>query len=122
MRILGSALLLLSGLVLVAGVSAQAADNAKKLVGVWEVVKAEGAPPGATVEFTKDGKLKVNFEVKGKAVNIAGTYKVDGNKVHSVMSFMGKEHKETMTIQTLNDKSLIIRDEKGKVEEYKRKK
>jgi uncharacterized protein (TIGR03066 family) len=51
-----------------------------------------------------------------------GTYKVEGNKIHVVLSFMGKKHEETSTIQTLNEKTLIIRDEKGKVEEYKRRK
>jgi uncharacterized protein (TIGR03066 family) len=125
MRFLGSTLLLLSGLILAVVVDLQAGgvgDNAKKLVGVWEVVKAEGAPPGATVEFKKNGKMQLAFDVKGKAITIDGTYKVEGNKIHVVLSFMGKKHEETSTIQTLNEKTLIIRDEKGKVEEYKRRK
>lgn len=49
-------------LALVAG--AQVPDKAK-LVGFWEVVKSEEAPPGSTVQFTKDGKLILTFEKDG---------------------------------------------------------
>ena len=39
-------------------------DLAKKLVGKWEITKAdEGTiPPGTMVEFTKDGKFKAYGE------------------------------------------------------------
>ena len=125
MRILGSTLLLLAALGLATGAAAQAdkADgNAKKLVGVWELVKSAEAPPGATVEFSRDGKMKVSFELKGKAVNIAGTYKVEGDKIRTVQEFGGRKNGETLTIQTLNDTTLIWRDARGKVDEFKRKK
>jgi uncharacterized protein (TIGR03066 family) len=97
------------------------ASNADKLVGVWEVVKSEEAPPGATIEFTKDGKLKMAVNVKGKEMTQEGTYKVEGDKITSVQTFGGKEHRETAIIQTLNDTTLVTRDEKGKVDEFKRK-
>src|SRR5262245_3195877 len=40
------------------------ADNAKLLVGTWEVAKADQGtvPVGSTVEFTKDGKMKVTHK------------------------------------------------------------
>ena len=34
-------------------------DNAKKIVGIWEVSKAGGdLPAGSTIEFTKDGSSR----------------------------------------------------------------
>jgi uncharacterized protein (TIGR03066 family) len=97
-------------------------DKADKLVGVWEVVKSEEAPPGATIEFTRDGKMKMTVNAQGKEMTLEGTYKVDGDKITSIQTFGGKEQRETATIQTLDDTTLITRDEKGKVDEFKRKK
>jgi uncharacterized protein (TIGR03066 family) len=93
-----------------------------KLIGIWEVVKSEGAPPGATVEFTKDGKLILKAKVGDKDFNLEGTYKLEGDKIHSVLKIMDKELKDTSTIKTLSDTQLIVVDEKGKVDEFKRKK
>ena len=145
MRILGCVVLLGAGLVLVGcggnksssgrttgggtttaegttGAGGQEASTADKLAGVWEVVKSEDAPPGATIEFTKDGKMKMTVNVKGKEMSQEGMYKVEGDKITSIQTFAGKERRETATIQTLNDTTLITRDEKGKVDEFKRKK
>jgi uncharacterized protein (TIGR03066 family) len=107
-----------------AGVLANKADeaNAKKLIGTWEVVKSEQALPGATIEFTNDGKMNMVAELKGKAIKQAGTYKIKGNKILIVQTFGGKEHLETITIQNLTDTALVTRDEKGKVNEFRRKK
>ena len=57
--------------------------NKEKLVGVWEVVKAEqGAlPVGSTVAFSKDGKAKVTAVRDGKESTAEGTYAVDGTKL-----------------------------------------
>jgi uncharacterized protein (TIGR03066 family) len=95
-------------------------DNAKKIVGVWEVVKGEGAPPGSTVEFTKDGKLKVQAKVGDKEFKIDGTYKVEGEKLMVKLTFEGKTVEETNKIKKLTEKELLLEDEKGKVEEFKR--
>jgi uncharacterized protein (TIGR03066 family) len=95
-------------------------DNKTKIVGVWEVVKGE-APKGATMEFTKDGKLKFTVEVEGKKVTVEGTYEVDGESIKTVGKGPdGKEHKETAKIKKLTDKELVIEDEKGKTDEFKR--
>jgi uncharacterized protein (TIGR03066 family) len=124
MRILGGALAAVTGFALLVGVSAQAGDaiDAKKLVGVWKVAKSKEAPPGATIEFTKDGKLNITFEVKGKTFNPKGTYKVEGNKIKSHLEFMGEKKDEVITIQTLTDTKLVTKDEKGEVEEFQRQK
>jgi uncharacterized protein (TIGR03066 family) len=125
MRALGTALLASAAWVVAfsgSGVIGGENDNAKKLVGVWEVTKSEGAPPGATLEFTKDGKMKIRAEVKGKQFEMGGTYKVEGNKVHVTFKVGDQEKKDTGTIKTLTDTRLVVEDTKGKVDEYKRKK
>jgi uncharacterized protein (TIGR03066 family) len=97
------------------------APSAKDLVGVWEMVK--GLPPGATatMQFTSDGKMHVTATFKGKTFTAQGTYKVEGNTVHSVLYEDGREQKETHTIQVLNRTTLITRDEKGTIQELRRK-
>jgi uncharacterized protein (TIGR03066 family) len=93
-------------------------DNAKKIIGVWELVKGES--PGSTVEFTRDGKLKVHAKVKDKEVNADGTYKIEGDKLKVTLTFKGKTILETNKIKKLTEKELILVDEEGKVEEFKR--
>jgi len=95
-------------------------DTVKKLVGVWEVTKSKDAPPGATVEFTKDGKMALKAKVKDKTLSIEGTYKVKADSLTSTLSFGGKEKTETHKIKKLTEKELILEDEKGQIEEYKR--
>jgi uncharacterized protein (TIGR03066 family) len=96
----------------------------KNLVGVWEGAKDGALPPGATIEFTKDGKLKMSIEVMGKKNNLVGTYKVDGNKLTVTMKDPGgKEATETDTIKTLTADKLVIHSEKEKKDlELKKKK
>jgi uncharacterized protein (TIGR03066 family) len=110
---------LVIGLVIVGTAGAQG-DNAKKLVGVWEVTKSEGAPPGATVEFTKDGKVKIKAKVGDKELALDGTYKVKGDKLEVTLEFMGKSKSDTSTIKKLTEKELVLQDDKGKLDEFKR--
>jgi uncharacterized protein (TIGR03066 family) len=91
-------------------------SNADLIVGTWEAVKGE-MPPGTTVEFTKDGKMKANIKVGDKTMSMEGTYKVEGDKLTTSME--GKS--DTDTIKTLNDTTLIIEDSKGKTNEMKKK-
>jgi uncharacterized protein (TIGR03066 family) len=130
MKAVGSALLVLVGLTLAAGAGAQTAGKdtaklspiAKKLVGVWRVVKSDEAPPNARVEFTTDGKVNIRFTTKGRTYNPKGTYKLAGNKLTTRMALNGKERTEMLTIQTLNDTTLVMRTESGTVDEYERQK
>lgn len=115
-RILGAGTLFF-GLVLV-GVAGT--DTAKRLVGVWEVTKGEDAPPGATLEFTKDGKMKLRAKVKEKEMKLEGTYEIKKDQIHSTLSFGGKSSTKIHTIKKLTDKELILMPEGGSVEEYKR--
>lgn len=102
-------------------IGAAGTDSVKMLVGKWEVTKSDSdAPPGATVEFTKDGKMHLLFKVKDKDLKVNGTYKVKDNTVTSTLTFNGKTKTESAKITKLSDTVLIIEDEKGKVDEYKR--
>jgi uncharacterized protein (TIGR03066 family) len=97
--------------------------NKDKLIGTWVVTKSAEAPPEATVEFTKDGKLILSAKVDGKDMKMEGTYTVDGDKITSVTKVSGgKELKETVTIIKLTNTELVTKDEKGKTDEFKRKK
>ena len=130
MKAAGSALLVLAGLAVAAGAAPQTgAKNAvnpspiaKKLVGVWRVVKSDEAPPGARVEFTRDGKVSIRFTAKGRTYNPKGTYKLAGNKLTTRVALGGKERTETLTIQTLNDTDLVMRTTSGDLDEYEREK
>jgi len=99
-------------------------DNAKLLVGTWEVTKSfdKGPAVGATVEFTKDGKVKVKAKLDDKDVHREGTYKVDGDKLTLVMKRDDKESKTIISIKKISDKELITENEDKKSVELKRKK
>jgi uncharacterized protein (TIGR03066 family) len=92
--------------------------NKDKVVGTWEMVKGT-LPQGSTLEFTKDGKLKL--VIKGAGQTIDGTYAVDGDKIKVTWLKDGKEDmKETLQIKTLNDKTLLTLDQNGKTDEFKK--
>jgi uncharacterized protein (TIGR03066 family) len=98
------------------------ASYANLIVGVWEITKSKDAPPGAKMEYTKDGKLIVTVPVKGKDQTMKADYKVEGDKITvTIPGPGGKNATESATILTLNDTTLITRDKKGEVEESKRK-
>jgi uncharacterized protein (TIGR03066 family) len=115
--------LLTAGLLLGVAVAGRAEDkkegktNKEKIVGAWVLEKPaapQGLPPGAVLEFTKDGKLKFSATVNGKDVKGEGTYSVDGDKLKTVMKDeSGQEHSDTDTITKLTDKELVIKDSKS---------
>ena len=93
-------------------------DTGKKLIGVWADAKAEGK----SIEFGKDGKLKLTEKVGDKTTTVSGTYALKEGLL--VITFVppGKEKAVTDSgkITKLTDKELIIEDRKGKSMEYKR--
>jgi uncharacterized protein (TIGR03066 family) len=96
--------------------------NADKLVGTWVVSKSKNIPPGATLEFTRDGKLKVMVKVEGNTINAEGTYKVEGSTfTATVRGPDGKEKTEKIKIKELTDKKLVTENERGEVDEFAKK-
>ena len=75
---------------------------------------------GATLEFTEDGKLHMRAKVKDKEFKMDGTYKVKDNVVIATYTVNGKTKSEPGKITKLTEKVLVIEDEKGKLDEYKR--
>ena len=89
------------------------ADNKARLVGTWEVVKADKGtlPVGATFSFTKDGNLKVAVLLDGQEKTDNATYSVEGDKL--------KFNEKTLTIKKLSDDALVL-ERDGKSVEFKR--
>jgi uncharacterized protein (TIGR03066 family) len=100
--------------------------DAAKLVGKWELTKStdEGAPKGAIVEFMKDSKLTITFELGGKKIEMGGTYKLDGDKLTVTIKPPdgGKEETDTDTIKTFTDDMLVLIDKDKKETEFTKKK
>lgn len=115
--------LLGAAMVVCAGTAHGQDDNAKKIVGTWELTKAGGdLPVGTVIEFTKDLKLTATIKGDGKDEKIDGTYKIDKDKLTVKVSFMGQSIEETATIKKLSDEALEIEDKDKKVDVFKKKK
>jgi uncharacterized protein (TIGR03066 family) len=93
--------------------------DVKKLLGKWE--PADGKE-SITIEFAEKGKLTLTGESGGKTEKIEGTYKLEGDKLEIVISFGGKENKETVTLTKLTDDEWSGKDSKGKEETFRRPK
>jgi uncharacterized protein (TIGR03066 family) len=104
------------------GLSVAAAQDGTttKLVGTW--IAAKGSlPPNSTLTFSKDGKVVLEIAVPGKEIKIAGTYTVKDNAISSRLTFEGKEMAEVHKIKRLTDTDLHTEDEKGAIDEFKKK-
>lgn len=97
-----------------------------KLMGKWELTKSESgnAPKGAIVEFMKDNKLTISIDLGGKKLEMAGTYKLDGDKLTVTIKPPdgGKEETDTDTVKTLSDEKLVLVDKDKKETEFTKKK
>ena len=119
--------LALSGMMVVLASTAGAADddNAKKIVGKWEVTKSgSDLPEGSTVEFAKDGKLtaviKGDATKKEEATKLEGTYKVEKDKMVVKLKVGDQSIEETVTILKLNDDALELKDKDSKTDVFKK--
>jgi uncharacterized protein (TIGR03066 family) len=96
----------------------------EKLVGTWEVTRAdEGTVPvGSTVVVTKDGKVKLTVKVDNQEEIHEGTYKVGDKQVTFLRKEGDKVHKHVLKIRTLTATVFAVEDEEGKKVDLKRKK
>jgi uncharacterized protein (TIGR03066 family) len=99
------------------------ADNAKLLVGKWEVTRADPGtvPVGGVIEFTKDGKLKVAFKRDGKDETRGGTYTVEKDTINLVTKRDDQERKQEITITKISDKVMSLKGQDGKTLDLKKK-
>jgi len=114
--------LALGGLiVLTAGFATAQDDNAKKIVGKWEITKSgSDLPTGSTVDFAKDGKLTA--VIKGEDTKLEGTYKVEKDKLTVKLKVADQTIEETVTITKLTDDELELKDKDAKVDVFKKSK
>ena len=102
----------------------KADTTVEKLLGSWEVVKAdEGAPPvGSVVTFAKEGKMKITHKVEGKDETAEGTYTLKGEELSVTLKHGDKEETHKVTIKKLTATEMVAENEKGKKAEFKKKK
>lgn len=108
------------------GTSVHAADkddNKTLIVGKWEVSKAEDGtvPTGSTIEFSKDGKLKMVAKKNDKEENREGTYTVEKEVLTLVMKRDDGERTVKITIKALSATELTVEGPDGKSVTFKKK-
>ena len=98
-------------------------DTAKQLVGVWEITKTHenGPPPGTTIEFTKDGKLKLAMKMGDQDVKVEGSYKVEGKGFTFTIKMGDQEHSDTITIKKISKTEMTCENKQGETVELKKK-
>lgn len=123
MKAFSAAVLCVCVLAFAGNVRAADDDNAKKLVGTWVLSKAGGdLPEGSTVEFTKDGKLKVAIKDGSGDIKVDGTYKLEKEKITVKLKFMDQNIEESITIKKITDEVLELEDKDKKIDTFKKKK
>jgi len=96
--------------------------DGKKIVGTWESTKGD-VPAGSPLVFTPDGKFKLTVKGKSKTFIVEGSYKVDGGKLKTTVKGPdGKDRSDAVTIKKLTDSELVIVEDRGKTQAYRRKK
>lgn len=103
------------------GGSPDGGGGGNSVVGKW-VPQEGGMPEGSYMEFTADGKITMNMNLKGNMQSMPiGTYKVEGDKMHlSKKDGKGKDDNETNTIKSVTAEEMVLVDPKGKEEKFKR--
>jgi uncharacterized protein (TIGR03066 family) len=104
--------------------AADETENAKMVVGKWNVVKASPGtfPLGTVLDLSKDDKVKVIGKRDGKEFNHEGTYKVDGAKVILTVTVNGEKQKHVLTVTKINDADMVTDHLGGGTIEFKKEK
>jgi uncharacterized protein (TIGR03066 family) len=106
-----------------AGTAAAQDDNAKKIVGAWEVAKQTGdLPVGTVVEFLKEGKMTVTLKEGDKDLKLQGTYKIEKDKLNVTLMVGDDKHEEALVIKKLTDDALEVEDKDKKTETFVKQK
>ena len=112
---------LVLGVLVLAGSATAQDDNAKKIVGKWEITKAGGgAPVGTIIEFTKDNKVAATLKLDGMEIKLDGTYKIEKDKIELKLKAGDMNIDETLTIKKLTDDALELEDKDKKIDELKK--
>jgi uncharacterized protein (TIGR03066 family) len=98
-------------------------ETKKKLLGTWVAQEGGDMPAGSTLEFIKDGKLKIVVKIQDNKIDVEGTYELTDGETLKVTSKDpdGKERSEKIKISKLTDGELVTVDEKDKKDTFKKK-
>jgi uncharacterized protein (TIGR03066 family) len=84
-----------------------------KVVGTWEVEDGKGLPKGATLQFTRDGKVLITTKRDGEERKINGTYKIDGSTIKVTTKRDDKERTQDIKVSKVDNKQLVLEGPKG---------
>lgn len=96
------------------GNTGRAADDKidpAKIVGKWTPVNAKTK---ATTEFTKDGKILLVIDAKGKEIKAEGMYKLEGTKLTITYKVGDKDSTSESVVKKLTDDELVFETPKLK--------
>jgi uncharacterized protein (TIGR03066 family) len=98
-------------------------ETKKKLLGTWVAQEGGDMPAGSTLEFVKDGKLKIVVKIQDNKIDVEGTFELTDGETLKVTSKDpdGKERSEKIKISKLTDSELVTVDEKDKKDTFKKK-
>jgi uncharacterized protein (TIGR03066 family) len=85
-----------------------------ELVGKWVVI--EGPDQGGTVDFYRTGTMVAKVNQGGREGIIDATIRVEENKIYVTTRHQqtGQEGTRVLTIDTINERQLVVVDEHGK--------
>ena len=88
-----------------------------ELVGKWEVIQGPPKFKEAEVLFYRSGKMIGHFNDHGKDRGIEADVRVEGDKLYITTRSpeTGEEHVSVQTIRTLNERQLVVADDRGAV-------
>jgi uncharacterized protein (TIGR03066 family) len=91
--------------------------NEEKILGKWELTRADSPKPTPFfLEFKKEGKMIITATPGSEPISNSGTYKIEGDKI-----IYGNGKKQTFKIKKLTATQLVIEDDGGKSDEFKKK-
>ncbi len=91
-----------------------------ELLGKWVV--QGGEQDGATFDFFRGGKMVGRINVRGQEGIINARVRVEGKTLYSTTTNPNNRLEETrqQTIVTLNETSLVLQDDRGKLQKMER--
>jgi uncharacterized protein (TIGR03066 family) len=91
------------------------ADNFKnQILGMWSFTDEN--LKGSTIEFLKDGRVKVIIKQADSTINLRGSYEIEGGKltITTLNPNNKKKMKRKSTIKSITAKEMILTGENGK--------
>jgi uncharacterized protein (TIGR03066 family) len=88
-----------------------------ELVGKWEVVQGPPEFDEAEVQFYRSGRMIGHFNDHGNDRPMEAEVRVEGAKLYITTRrpSTGEEHVSVQTIRTLNERQLVVADERGMI-------